>query len=85
MADLDIAEQRQTLDRIEAGAEALATALKGHEGRSMSRRELMRRTLAIVDAQITLAQGARQGLDALEQAQATIERLSSDKAAAGMH
>ncbi len=45
----------------------------------------MRATRAIVDAQITLAQGARQGLDALEIARATIERQRDDKAAAGLN
>ena len=44
-----------------------AAALKGHKGRKLSRCALMRHAITIVEAQITLAEGARLALDALEQ------------------
>ena len=68
MVELDIAEQRRTIDRIVATAEALSAALAGPAAHGMSLRKLTRATLAIVEAQIDLAHAARLALDALEQA-----------------
>ena len=81
MAEIDIPKCRQDLERIVATAEALGTALLGLEGRKISKRKLRQHTVEIVQAQLTLAVGASQALDALEQARATIERLRGDKTA----
>ncbi len=80
LAAIDVPANRQAIDQVVANAESLALALRGSEGRRMSRRELTRHTLAIIQAQITLAQGARLALDALGQARATIDQ-GGDKAA----